>query len=202
MFILYIHIMQPCHEFDNAISNIVKAEELLIRWNQLLESAQTDLLGVQYDLQNKKEQIALAMMPYDCEDKSIGKLFCEDNRYSKNLFLIGRGQKPLTRELYQKFLNGIPCNEDCIKSDMDFFIGKIKLLQFVSRKLFDLLFVYIDTDGMEHFRYIPEFEFDGKKLQIPRSISSMTDIPLNELIEKKTLTATSIKSWKLFLKKK
>lgn len=201
----------------------MKAEELLIRWNQLLESAQTDLLGVQYDLQNKlivdqlpikkniyiydliiyrKEQIALAMMPYDCKDKSLGELFCEDNRYSKNLFLIGRGQKPLTRELYQKFLNGIPCNEDCIKSDKDFFIGKIKLLQFVSRKLFDLLFVYIDTDGMEHFRYIPEFEFDGKKLQIPRSISSMTDIPLNELIEKKTLTATSIKSWKLFLKKK
>lgn len=135
--------------------------------------------------------------PYDCEDKSFGKLFCENNRYSKHLLLIGRGHTRMSHDLYQNFLKGIPCDKKCIDSETDFFIGTNNFMQLVRNKAFDVLFVYSDDDDMEHFRYISEFQFDGNMLNITRSRSSLTSVSLKEFIK-----SINFKSWKIFLRKK
>lgn len=170
------------------------AEELFMNTTDKLDTVGEKILHLRYGQQNRKIEPA---KPYECEDTSFGKLFCEDKRYGKHLLLIGRGHMVVTHDLYQKFLTGIPCNKKCIDSDTDFFIGTNNCLQLVREKSFDVLFVYFDADDMEHFRYISKFQFDGKMLNITRSRSSMTEVSLKEFVKNIT-----VKSWKIFLRKK
>ncbi|XP_018801377.1 PREDICTED: uncharacterized protein LOC108976498 isoform X3 [Bactrocera latifrons] len=172
------------------------AESFMDNYSVKLEAISEGIFNILYDVQKSAQEIPPAK-PYECQNESFGKLFCEDNRYAKHLLLIGRGHKRMSHDLYRKLLNGIPCDKKCFDSDTDFFIGTNNFMQLVRNKSYDVLFVYFDADGMEHFRYISEFQFDGKTLNVTQSRSSMTEVSLKEFIKNFKFT-----SWKIFLRKK
>ncbi|XP_018801303.1 PREDICTED: uncharacterized protein LOC108976498 isoform X2 [Bactrocera latifrons] len=187
---------QICDAIEGASFKIQGAESFMDNYSVKLEAISEGIFNILYDVQKSAQEIPPAK-PYECQNESFGKLFCEDNRYAKHLLLIGRGHKRMSHDLYRKLLNGIPCDKKCFDSDTDFFIGTNNFMQLVRNKSYDVLFVYFDADGMEHFRYISEFQFDGKTLNVTQSRSSMTEVSLKEFIKNFKFT-----SWKIFLRKK
>lgn len=186
-----------CDHFEGDLNKVENAIVSMTDFVDSLQSISNTLVDIQIDLQNEPEPTVTK--PYKCVDKSLRNLFCEDNRYSKNLVLIGRVHSPMSHDLYQKLLNGIPCDEKCIDSDTDFFIGINNFMQLIHNQSLELLFIYTDTDDMEHFHYIPAYQFDGIKLNIERVRSSMSDVSLKEL---KNIENLKFKNFKIFLLKK
>ncbi|XP_067641944.1 uncharacterized protein [Eurosta solidaginis] len=139
------------------------------------------------------------MMPYFCNETSL-QLFCEDNRYSQHLLLIGRGRKPLASALFQQLSDGISCDAKCIKSEKDFFIGWTNLAKIYNSNLYGVLIVYIDNNNMEHFIYMPELVTDDKKFIISKSRSSLLDFNFKDLVESRTNIKVDLKLWKMYLR--
>lgn len=117
-----------------------------------------------------EQQISNLGQLYRCKDRTTGDLFCEDNRYSTNLILIGRGSKALTHNSYQRLFNGIPCDERCITREAEFFIGWNDFAKLCNKSLCGLLIVYLDADGMENFLYISEIVVNDKKLSFRKHV--------------------------------
>ncbi|XP_053947835.1 uncharacterized protein LOC128856552 isoform X3 [Anastrepha ludens] len=173
----FVFIEQFCNELDGPlIENIDNLILLGNKHEQTLGGIADSLLQIENDLRVPEQQKPILGQPYNCSDKVSGIQFCEDNRYSKNLLLIGRGKRWHLFESVEQLRKGMVCTEDCIK--------------------------YSNEDDIEHFVYVSDANVDEKKLVATDIQSSMTNFNLPDLAKRNTLTAQRIKSWKIFLKKK
>ncbi|XP_053947834.1 uncharacterized protein LOC128856552 isoform X2 [Anastrepha ludens] len=192
-----------CNELDGPlIENIDNLILLGNKHEQTLGGIADSLLQIENDLRVPEQQKPILGQPYNCSDKVSGIQFCEDNRYSKNLLLIGRGKRWHLFESVEQLRKGMVCTEDCIKYSSQFFIGLNEMEKLFSANSYGFLLVFIDEDDIEHFVYVSDANVDEKKLVATDIQSSMTNFNLPDLAKRNTLTAQRIKSWKIFLKKK
>ncbi|XP_017485624.1 PREDICTED: uncharacterized protein LOC108374167 [Rhagoletis zephyria] len=193
---------KTCHELEADFDKVQKAVTLGKEFKETLYVVNDSLSRIENNIRTAEPQTFNLGQPYPCKDQTIGDLFCEDNRYSTNLLLIGRGAKALTHSSYQYLLVGNPCDARCITSDVDFFIGWNEFTKLYNKSLFGLLLVYIDASGMENFLYIPEIIVDDKKIKFSKTRSSMLMFNLEDLLVNKSLEGVNIRSWKMYLKRK
>ncbi|XP_054728810.1 uncharacterized protein LOC129237869 [Anastrepha obliqua] len=199
-----------CNELDGPL--IENIDDLILLGNkheQTLGGIADSLLQIENDLKYNThisivpgQQKPMLGQPYNCSDKVSGILFCEDNRYSKNLLLIGSGKRWQLFESVEQLRKDVVCTKDCIKYSSQFFIGLNEMKKLFSANSYGVLLVFIDEDDIEHFVYVSDANVDGKKIVATDIQSSMTNFNLPDLGKSKTLATQRIKSWKLFLKKK